>query len=160
MRSRRFRLCLLLFAGTLASAGCGINLSGFLTPVYRRPSGYSDTFRRHLDADDPQPIRKALLDPSLTDLPVPVPLPPVPNAGEDSDDSGRRAPGGSSSRSRGNALPVPPAPGGGAGRNGSTNRSRDSANARPGAIPGLFPGAAAVNRRGGYRGALPPRPVN
>lgn len=62
-------------------AGCnsrGIHVSGFLTPVYRLPSGYSETYRKHLESATPKP--KELLHPALKVLPPPVPLIPPPAA--------------------------------------------------------------------------------
>jgi len=46
---QRWWLWLLLTGGTIFAAGCGICLSGMKTPAYRVPSGYSGTYRDHLE---------------------------------------------------------------------------------------------------------------
>lgn len=90
----------------LALAGCGsrgIHVSGFLTPTYRLPSGYSETYRSHLYAHDVTPVQKELLDPALLELPPPAPYsaPPGPTP------QPRPSAGGMPSKDR---LPFPPAP--------------------------------------------------
>jgi hypothetical protein len=76
-------ICLLGLACALAGFGCksrGIDFSECVTPTYRLPSGYSQTYRNRLNAFDSKPVRKELLNPSLMELPPPVPYTPPPAA--------------------------------------------------------------------------------
>jgi len=107
--TRRFHqigLCLLGLACALAACGCksrGIDFSGCVTPTYRLPSGYSQTYRDRLNAFDSQPVRKEVVNPSLLELPAPVPYappaaaPPAPKPGMEWSPSQDR-------------MPFPPAP--------------------------------------------------
>lgn len=78
------RLAILAAMCLLCGTGCGVlgtHVSCFCTPEYLIPTGYSETYREHLERTDPRPMRKVLLDPALADLKSDVPprMTPIPD---------------------------------------------------------------------------------